>query len=426
MSPGRASAIDYAMDYTGAVLSYVLEVVFSALKLLKRPISWVVAAYLLAGFLMLIGNFLTSSISTALTPICRLPFATTMLPICAYTSGTNTFDGQSHPTIDASKTAADPEFSSLMKAQNQLSGILDDTTASLSLPLSMKRSEVSIRDLRQVVQFSSLSSRNELVLEFDGFIETARAASYDLQKFNSHVGRAVDVTLSTARWTERILDDIASKNGESANTIVPQIIRNLFYPFTPVPVTKSRVLDQYLIHTGLISDEIIKLIDEATALLSVLQNLEDRLEVIHAVSYSNSQSAQIDKDEILGHLWTMLGGNRAQVSKHDKHLKLLSHVGEYRAAAFAHVSGTILKLQAMSVELEELRTRVDAPGLAKGMQKEVPLEVHIESIRLGVERLEQGRAKARQVENGYLRKVIDVSETGQLEVDEARLELGGR
>ena len=37
--------------------------------------------------------------------------------------------------------------------------------------------------------------RNELVLEFDGFIETARIASYDLQKFNSHVGRVRHILL---------------------------------------------------------------------------------------------------------------------------------------------------------------------------------------------------------------------------------------
>ncbi|KPI39050.1 uncharacterized protein AB675_4458 [Cyphellophora attinorum] len=417
----KSAAADYAFDYAAAVVGYFVDVVFSALKLLKTPISWIIAAYLLAGVLTLLRNFLTNSIYTAMTPICRLPFAPTLIPICSYQSNFPGPDGQHHPTIDASSSAPDPEFSSLMSAQNKLTGILDDTTASLSLPLSMKRSEVSIRDLRQIVRFSSLNSRHELVLEFDGFIETARAASFDLQKFNSHVGRAVDVTLSTARWTERILDDMAQKNREASNTLVPRFVKNLMTPFTPVPFTKSRLLDQYLVHTNLISEEIAKLIDEAQALLLVLQSLEDRLEVIHSISFSSSQNAQVSKDEILSHLWTMVGGNRAQLSKYNKHLRLLSQVGEYRTAAFAHVSGTILKLQAMGAELEELRTRVDAAGLEKQVRKEVSLEVHLESIRLGVERLEDGRAKAREVEKGYTRRVLDVSEQGQLEVDEKRL-----
>ena len=428
----QLSIIDTITMYLAPIIDYALDIVLSSLKFLKKPISWVLAAYLFAGLVTLVSNLLTNSIYTALTPVCRIPGVPTTLgllnvPICSYHSSYDGQEGASPPTIDASSaSAADPEFSSLMSAQNHLSEILDDTTSSLSLPLSMKRSETSIRDLRQIVRFSTLNSRHELVLEFDGFIETARTASYDLQKFNSHVGRAVDITLSTARWTERILDDMAHK-ASSSGTLLPRVVSNLLYPFTPIPFTKSRLLDQYLVHTSLISSEITNLIDEAQALLLLLQNLEDRLEVIHSISFASSQSAQVSKDEILTHLWTMLGGNRAQLSKYNHHLRLLRQLGEYRTQAFAHVSGTILKLQAMGAELEELRTRVDAAGLEKeyGHKKEVPLEVHIESIRLGVERLEEGRARAREVERGYVRRVIDVSESGQLGVDENRLGVEG-
>jgi hypothetical protein len=42
--------------------------------------------------------------------------------------------------------------------------------------------------------------RNELVLEFDGFVETARIASYDLQKFNSHVGRVSLPWIFSFEW----------------------------------------------------------------------------------------------------------------------------------------------------------------------------------------------------------------------------------
>lgn len=420
------SFVDVLLFYVGAFLGTVLDIVYNSMKLLRWPIIGLVTFYLFLGMVMLMGNFLTNSVHTALTPICRLPGASSILPFCAYSSGYPGPDGSLRETIDASKAAAaDPEFSSLVTAQNHLTEIMEDTSASLSLPLSMKRSESSIRDLRQIVRYSSLHSRHELVLEFDGFIETARTASFDLQKFNSHVGRAVDVTLSTARWTERILDDMAHKNSESENSLVPGFIRSLLYPFTPIPFTKSRLLDQYLLHTSLISDEIAKLIDEAQALLLQLQALEDRLEAIHSISLSSSVDAQVSKDEILSHLWTMLGGNRAQLSRHNHHLKLLRQVGEYRTQAFAHVSGTILKLQAMGAELEELKGRVDAAGLEQCVRKEVPLQVHIDSIRMGVERLELGRAKAREIEKGYVRRVIDVSETGELGVDEKRLGVEG-
>ena len=409
--------MDTVVYYVAPILDWVFDVLVNTLRFLKKPISWVLALYLFAGLLTLVANLLTSSVYTALSPICRIPGVSLLgLPICTYHS-----PDPSQPTLPYTSNShpANPEFSSLMHTQDQFNEILDSSTSSLHLPMDMKRSETSIRDLRQIVRFSNLPSRHELTLEFDGFIETARTASYDLQRFNSHVGRAVDIVLSTARWTERILDDIAHKSSRD-NSILPSFLTSLWNPFQPVPFTPSLLLDQYITHTRVISEEINNLISEAQALLLVLQSLEDRLDVIHSISLSNSLSAQVSKDEVLSHLWTMLGGNRAQLSKYNKQLNLLRQVGEYRKIAFAHVSATILKLQSMGAELEELRARVGSAELQRDYGKEeVPLEVHIESIRMGVERLEAGREKAREVERGHVRRVLgDGSErTIQIEGD---------
>lgn len=295
-----------------------------------------------------------------------------------------------------------------MQTQSHFEEILSESAAGVALPLDMKRSETSIRDLRQVVRFSQLSSRNELVLEFDGFIETARMASYDLQKFNSHVGRGVDIVLSTARWTQHVLDDMATK--QSSRGFIPSFIQDkILAPFSPVQFTEARLLDQYIQHTRIVSDEIERLIEEAQALLLVLQNLEDRLDVIHAVAMRDNIAAQAGKDEILSHLWTLLGGNRAKLGKFNNQLGLLREVGKYRRVAWAHVSATIIKLQAMGAELEELRTRVSSAELLKD-HKEIPLSVHVENIRLGVERLEEGRERARRLEQNHVKRVIDGAE----------------
>lgn len=282
---------------------------------------------------------------------------------------------------------------------------MSESAAGVSLPMDMKRSETSIRDLRQIVRYSQLASRNELVLEFDGFIETARMASYDLQKFNSHVGRGVDIVLSTARWTQRVLDDMDVK--QVSRGVIPSFFQDtLLAPFKPVQFTEHRLLDQYIKHTRIVSDEIERLIDEAQALLLVLQNLEDRLEVIHSVAMHDNIAAQASKDEILTHLWTFLGGNRAKLGKYNNQLTLLRQVGQYRKVAWAHVTATILTLQRMGTELEELRTRVGSAELLRE-HKEIPLSVHIESIRLGVERLEEGRTRARELEQKHVRRIVD-------------------
>lgn len=388
--------LESLLGMLGSIAEWGLDIVASALKTLKKPISWVLAAYLFLGLFTLLQNMLTRSVYSALSPICRIPGSSFFnLPMCQ-----SKFEG---PTLDG--VSAPVEFDELMTVQSHFEEIMEQSASGVSLPLDMKRSETSIRDLRQVVRFSQLHSRNEMVLEFDGFIETARIASYDLQKFNSHIGRGVDIVLSTARWTERVLDDMALK--QSTRGLIPGFISDkLLAPFQPLRFTESRLLDQYIKHTRVISEEIEQLLVEAQALLMVLQNLEDRLDVIHGIAMRDNIHAQGSKDEVLSQLWTILGGNRGALGKYNNQLRLLREVGSQRKVAWAHVSGTILKLQAMGAELEELRERVGSAELLRE-KADIPLAVHLESIRLGVERLEEGRKRAREFESGHVRRVLD-------------------
>lgn len=254
------------------------------------------------------------------------------------------------------------------------------------------------------IEQANAHTRNELVLEFDGFIETARIVSYDLQKFNSHVGRAVDSVISTTRWTARVLDGIQDREAERGS-ISTFFNDKLLAPFQPVKFTENVLLDQYIAHTRLVEEELFKLISEAQALLQVLTNLDDRLEIIHGISTRDGMHANAMREEVLGQLWSMVGGNRHKLKNMDRQLNLLGQVGIYRKNAMAHVSGTILKLQEIGAGLEDLRERVGAPELLRD-RLDVPLSVHIENIRLGVERLEQGRLEARKVEDEHVRKTL--------------------
>lgn len=243
------------------------------------------------------------------------------------------------------------------------------------------------------------------MLEFDGFIETARIASYDLQKFNSHVGRAVDSVISTTRWTARVLDGIQEKDA-SRGLINAFISDKILAPFQPIKWSEGILLDQYIQHTRIIEEEIAKLIGEAQALLMVLNNLDDRLDVIHGITTREDGHARGRKDEILSELWTMVGGNRKKISKVDRQLNLLQQVGIYRKVAFAHVSGTILRLQAIGAELENLRENVGAPELLRD-RSDIPLSIHLENINRGIERLEDGRSNARKLENEQIKSTLE-------------------
>lgn len=253
--------------------------------------------------------------------------------------------------------------------------------------------------------FTNNNTRNELVLEFDGFIETARIVSYDLQKFNSHVGRAVDNVIATTRWTSRVLDGIQERDA-SRGSINAFISDKLLAPFQPMQFTEGILLDQYIQHTRVVEEELYRLISEAQALLNVLNNLDDRLEVIHGISIRDGMQTSALKEEVLSGLWAMLGGNRGKLKNMDRQLNLLQQVGIYRKNAMAHVSGTILKLQAIGANLEDLRERVGAPELLRD-RAVIPLSVHIENIQLGVERLEEGRLNSRKVEDELVRKTLE-------------------
>lgn len=375
---------------------WLYDVLGGALHALKTPISYMIAGWLMVGLLIFLRNLFFSSVYSALSPVCRLPGASFLnLPMCQSPLSIQ-YSGEQKPSV---------EFDQLVSVQNKFEAVLQESAGGTSLPLDMKRGETSIRDLRQVVRFSQLHSKNELVLEFDGFIETARIASYDLQKFNSHVGRGVDNILATARWTKRVLDGIAERDG-SRGAIAYFFNDKLLAPFQPIRFTEDALLDQYIQHTRIVEEEINRLVMEAQALLLVLQNLEDRLDVIHGIAVRDNLHAQGGRAEVLSQLWTTLGGNRSKLGKFDSQLRLLSQVNTYRQSAIAHVSGTLVRLQGMGAELEELRERVGGVELLGG-KGSVPLSLHIQNIEMGVERLERGRKGAKELEKEELRKSLE-------------------
>ncbi|KAL9003697.1 MAG: hypothetical protein Q9188_003457 [Gyalolechia gomerana] len=387
-----------AAEFLQSVFRWCFDVLGRTMAALKTPISYFLALYLLVGLLNVLSNIFTNSIYSALSPVCRIPGTSFLdLPMCHHSI-------LSQQPQNSSGEPPPVEFDQLINVQAQFESILEESAGGVSLPLDMKRSETSLRDLRTIIRYSSLPSKNELVFEFNGFIETASIASSDLQKFNSHVGRAVDNILATARWTKRVLDGVAMEH-ESRGLIAGFFSDKLLAPFQPPRFTEATVMQQYTEHTRLVESEINRLIDEAQVLLGVLHNLDDRLDVIHGVAIRDNLHAQGSREEVMSQLWTMLGGNRKALGKFESQLKLLNRVNMYRQTAIAHVAGTMLKLQSMGAELAELRERVGTVELL-GDRKYVPLSVHIESIELGLERLEQRRNWARGVEDEEMRKAL--------------------
>ncbi|KAH7374999.1 hypothetical protein B0T11DRAFT_269521 [Plectosphaerella cucumerina] len=372
--------------------------------MIKYPLAIGLALYMLFGSVIILQNMVTKSLYTSLSPLCRIPGAGYLdLPFC--------------PTLDDAPGPGSQqvEFDDLMTVQSSFEKVLERSADGVSLPMEMKRSEASIRDLRTMVRYSELPQREELVYEFDSYIETARLTASDLQRFNTHVGSAVDSVISINRWTARYLDALSGPESTSKelqpSTGIAGLTNWLFYPFQPatMPIFDERaLLDKYIEHTALVSDRIGTLIVEAQAVLRLLTKAEDHLGLIHEIVTRTRQNVESRRDSVFWDIWTLVGQN-ARLNKYESQLDILRSVNAQRNIAVAQVSALVVELEKIQAGLGDLRDRVAEPSLVQdtqGRARSIPLSVHIETIDRGVERLEEARHRIRQAENEKVREAL--------------------
>ncbi|OJD35349.1 uncharacterized protein BKCO1_1700089 [Diplodia corticola] len=387
------------INVLGPTASYLLSVLAFTLNVLKPLFSIALAVAFVTAFLSFARYWVTTSVSSALTPVCAVPGVSLLnLPFCNY------------PQRPDPASAAAVEFDELVKAQQAFEEIISDASRYDGLPADMKRGETAIRDLRSVVRYSKLPSKSELDMEFHNFIQKAGTASWDLTRFNSRIGSAVDRMLSTNRWTLRVIDDI--KNTEDGRGSVDRFIWDqLLWVLSPHRSPRERLVAQYLSHTQKVEDEITALINQADALLGILDSLESHLGAIHDISVRDDVSLQGKREELFLDLWTKLGGNRSNVKKLDQQIQLLKNVNLYRRTAVSHVSSTMVKLRAIAVSLEDMRERAAVPDLV-GVDGDVPIILHIENIQRGLDRLEAQRLDHQRSVDDRHRRILDAAETG--------------
>ncbi|OAA48531.1 hypothetical protein NOR_01781 [Metarhizium rileyi] len=401
------------------ILVWAGEIILIALNFAKYPLALLLAAYLVFGGVIIAQNMATRSVYSAMSPLCRLPGTSYLnLPFCPPPGATD-LDG-----FDTTPGHA-VEFDELMGVQFKFEKVLERSADGVSLPFEMKRSETAVRDLRTLVRHSDIEARHELVLEFDGYIETARTAALNLQKFNTHIGSAVDAVISINRWTSRYIDSLSSEL-EAPPSVLAQWTHWVFYPFQPAgqPFSERIILDKYIEHTSLVAERISALILEAQAVLRLLTEAEDHLGIIYDVTSRTKASVSSRHEEVLYNIWTRVGGNARRLDRLSQQLSLLRQVDSQRTTAVDQVSGLILELESIQANLGDLRDRVAEPQLVSASGTvHIPLSVHIETIDRGVERLQAARRRIRAAEDDRVR---DVMSRGGLRSDEDRLIENGK
>ncbi|GAO15246.1 hypothetical protein UVI_02006650 [Ustilaginoidea virens] len=405
------------------------DVVVIALSFARYPLGLLLAAYLVFGGAMVVQNMATRSVYSAMSPLCRLPGTSFLhLPFCP-PGGRDAGLGRLNATAAGLGAV---EFDRLMGAQSRFEQVLERSADGVSLPFQMKRSEAAVRDLRTLVRHSDIQARHELVLELDGYIDTARQAASGLQRFNAHVGSAVDAVISINRWTSRYIDSLSADDDDddavrrnpssssSPSSALAEWAQWILSPFQPAddqpPFFSERVLlDKYVEHTGLVSERIAALILEAQAVLRLLTRAEDHLGLLYDITSRSSTAVSSRRQEMLRTLWTRLGGNAGRLHSLARQLSLLREVDAQRSTAVRQVSALLLELESIQANLGDLRDRVAEPRLVAASSSSsssaaaaarIPLSVHIETIDRGVDRLQAARARIRAAEDDRVRDFL--------------------
>jgi hypothetical protein len=171
--------------------------------------------------------------------------------------------------------------------------------------------------------------------------------------------------------------------------------------------TKDVVTQTFTEAMNVLSSSMQRLIVEAEVNLSNLDKLEERLGTLHELVSREDSSISSAKSELLSELWSKLGGNKKTLRGYDSHLVLLKNLSAYRKKALVHVVAALSTLQGMSEDMEDLRERVAAPEIVGSV---IPVEVHMKSIRNGLERLKEGRTKAKEREDEAIKQILSAEE----------------
>ncbi|KAF5355251.1 hypothetical protein D9758_006022 [Tetrapyrgos nigripes] len=374
-----------------SVFGYVIAVFTGSFKLLLRPLSFLLFLFILA----LIFGRVVDTFRMALKPFCFIP---------GVSSSSMCLPDSPHPirvsTPARSRAPKWADYPKLIDAQTSFEQLLDNSAGGSGLALNIKKAEMATKDLVVLVRDSKLTSKNLLADSLINFVEDARQTGRGLQRLGSKTAGAVDQIVAVNDYALHAIEDAQAK-GRS-----PLSIRSLI-PFFPKSSTDDVVLKTFSDAMHVLSSGIQRLVLEAEVQRTNLEKLEEHLSVIHELVSREDAHVSAARAELLAYLWTHLGGHRKEMKGFDDHLKLLKGLAEYRKRALLHVVSALQTLHALSDDMEDLRERVTAPQLVGG---EIPLDVHMKSISLGLERLKQSRINAAKREEDAVRKVLGIEE----------------
>ncbi|KAF8802481.1 hypothetical protein BYT27DRAFT_7112380 [Phlegmacium glaucopus] len=363
--------IRYAWDVSGRAFHYTRSILGFLLSL------WILALIILR---------ISSTLWGAVAPVCYLPIISTSRMCEAWHK-------LSMPENQAPRWADYPKMVDLQsKTFEQL---IDDSIGGSALSLEVKKAEMAITDLVTFVRLSKLKAKDTLAGSLIEFVQDARKAGRGLQKLSSKIGGAVDNIMA--------VNDYALQQIDTAQKNKPSPLYALVPWKSPRKSINEVVVETFGEAMNILSTDMERLIIEAEANIIALDVLEERLSILHEIISREDVTLSSEKADLLAELWTILGFNRNELRNFDQSLTLLKELKTYRQQALSQVVATLQTLRAMRADMEDLRERVARPALSGS---KIPVEVHMKSIKLGLQRLREGRVRAKELDEAAMRRVL--------------------
>ncbi|KZT01412.1 uncharacterized protein LAESUDRAFT_664079, partial [Laetiporus sulphureus 93-53] len=360
---------------------YLYDILSLALRLLRKPLGILLFIWILG----VLFTRMTQTFRTVFSPFCIIPGISNS-PLCRMPP----------PIVNLSPKWAN--FTQLAEMQGAtFEQLLDESVTGSSLSFEIKKAEMATSDLVTLVRHSNLISRDLLAESLVDFVDDARKTGRDLHKLSSKIGGAVDSIMAVNNYAIRAIEAANEKPPSSFLKIWP------FASSVTSAVTRAIVLQTFADSMDVSASQIQRVILEAEVNLVNLERLEEHLKTVHEVISRENGTVTAAQDELLASLWTSLGGNRRELKGKKQHLVLLKGLGAYRRRALAHVTVALQTLHALSADLEELRERVAAPEI---LGEQIPVEVHMQAIQAGLDRLKEGQTKAREREAVIFRRLL--------------------
>ncbi|KAG0709458.1 hypothetical protein DFH29DRAFT_231359 [Suillus ampliporus] len=341
---------------------YILSVLLQTMRLMHTPLS----AILFLCMLSFMMTRLSGVLSTSFAPICHLPLVSESA-LCALLDPN---------ALHIPKWA---DFPQLMQVQSSsFEQLLDVSFGGSGLSLEIQKVELATTELAKLVQHSHLKSYDVVAAKF---IKDAKKTARRLTRLSSKIGGAIDNLITVNRYAMRTIEN-AVKNAPPPYSLTALI------PFRTGPTTQEVVVGAFSRAMDTFSLAIQRLIREVEVSLHNLDILEEDLSAVsEAASHKDSVPA------------TNMKAFFDSIVDDTKRFTLLQDLHSYRKQAQTHVAAALETLHSMREDMEDLRERVAVSELVDG---HIPLQVHIESIQTGLQRLQEGRVRVKEREEEVL------------------------